>query len=247
LWQHFRGAGHAGGTANETIIDFDKGVSKTDFLAALTMGESHQTWNSTGINNTVADGDTFVVTAQDGTTTVTYTIAVPTKAIGESYLNGKVGYVLKSADPGYILGETHGLIAATADYGAPTIVAWISGTNNITSALNGNTLTAIGTGLANTDAMRNQPDYSTSVQVNAASVCYDYNTGSDLHSWYLPSLDELHKLYLNKGAIGGFVNNLYWSSSERNQWAGFYENLTDGTSDGLMKGIGSYVRCVKTF
>jgi hypothetical protein len=32
--------------------------------------------------------------------------------------------------------------------------------------------------------------------------------------WFLPSIDELHKLHQNKTVIGGFANVTYWSSSE---------------------------------
>ena len=232
----------AGGTPNETIIDLDKGVTSTDFLDALTKGESHQTWNSTGVHSTVADGDTLVVTAQDGTTTVTYTIAVPSKAIGESYEGGIVAYVLKSADPGYVLGETHGLIATTANN---TNAVWISGAPGIDWTLNGNTLTALGTGLENTNAMRAQAGYTG----GGAKVCYDYSTGggADLHLWYLPSQAELNKFYLNKVAIGGFVTNLYLSSSERNATSFYYQDFTNGNSDGLTKSILCFVRCAKTF
>jgi hypothetical protein len=34
--------------------------------------------------------------------------------------------------------------------------------------------------------------------------------------WYLPSIDELHQMFLHKNEIGGFTNGYYWSSSEYN-------------------------------
>lgn len=66
----------AGGTANETITAVPFATDKATFLAALTKGQADQTWNDTNINDPVVSNDTLVVTAQDGTTTVTYTVTV---------------------------------------------------------------------------------------------------------------------------------------------------------------------------
>ena len=41
-------------------------------------------------------------------------------AIGDSYQGGKVAYIFIAGDPGYIVGETHGLIAAPSDQSAET-------------------------------------------------------------------------------------------------------------------------------
>ena len=44
----------------------------------------------------------------------------------------------------------------------------------------------------------------------AAKYCYDLvRNGYD--DWFLPSKDELKKLYLNKDAIGGFSTSDYWT------------------------------------
>ena len=61
-----------------TISNVPSGTSKADFLAALTKNETHQTWNETGITDPVATGNTLLVTAEDGTTVVTYTVSVNT-------------------------------------------------------------------------------------------------------------------------------------------------------------------------
>ncbi|MCP5299107.1 MAG: DUF1566 domain-containing protein [Chromatiaceae bacterium] len=47
----------------------------------------------------------------------------------------------------------------------------------------------------------------------AAQLCADLNAHGHT-DWYLPALDELHVLYANQGAIGGFTQLLYWSSTE---------------------------------
>ena len=65
-----------GGTASETISSIPYETSQATFLSAISMGEPNQTWNTTGLSDPVVTGDTLVVTAQDGTTVVTYTTAV---------------------------------------------------------------------------------------------------------------------------------------------------------------------------
>jgi hypothetical protein len=83
-------------------------------------------------------------------------------------------------------------------------VQWWNGT-----ALTITTSTALGTGLANTNAIISAQGAGT----YAASISRNY-TGGSYSDWYLPSTDELNKLYLNKTAIGGFTNNTYWTSSQ---------------------------------
>ena len=57
----------------------------------------------------------------------------------------------------------------------------------------------------------------------------------------------MKEIYLNKVAIGGFVTNPYWSSSEYNYESGIFEDFNNGSHDGLTKGEASYVRCAKSF
>jgi len=59
-----------------TITNVPFGTSKATFEAALAKGQADQTWNDTGITDPVVTGNTLVVTAQDGTTTATYTVTV---------------------------------------------------------------------------------------------------------------------------------------------------------------------------
>jgi len=59
---------------SDTITNVPFGTSKAIFLAALIKGESNQAWDNTGISDPVVTGNTLVVTAQDGLTTVAYTV-----------------------------------------------------------------------------------------------------------------------------------------------------------------------------
>ncbi|MEZ5107073.1 MAG: hypothetical protein R2757_21385 [Draconibacterium sp.] len=47
----------------------------------------------------------------------------------------------------------------------------------------------------------------------AAKVCYDLVYGG-YNDWYLPSMDELTKLYENRSILGGLSSYIYWSSSD---------------------------------
>lgn len=58
----------------DTITNVPLETSKTNFLAVLTKGQVNQTWDDSGIANPVVTGNTLAVTAQDGTTSVTYTV-----------------------------------------------------------------------------------------------------------------------------------------------------------------------------
>jgi len=124
-------------------------------------------------------------------------------AVGDSYGGGIVAYIDGTGQ--------HGLIAATVDQSEG--IAWITGGDTQTT-LNGNTSTDYGTGQANTNAMKLQAGYTG----GAAKVCDDYSitVGSITYDdWFLPSKDELNKLYDNRVAIGSFTFDVnYWSSSE---------------------------------
>ena len=108
----------------------------------------------------------------------------------------------------------------------------------------GATGTAIGTGQANTTAIvtiQGAGSY-------AAQLCNDLTVGS-YSDWYLPSKDELNKLYLNRDAIGGFASayGYYWSSSEDNAYFAWSQNFYDGSQGYGPKVNTLRVRAVRAF
>ena len=149
--------------------------------------------------------------------------------IGDSYQGGKIFYIDGTG--------LHGLIAATSDIstGAP----WGDFGLTITGADG----TAIGTGNQNTiDIMA-----GCATPGIAARLCGDLVQGG-YSDWYLPSKDELEKLYINRTAVGNFFNVQYWSSSERDSYDVWMMDFSNGNKDYLDKYYNSFrVRAIRSF
>jgi len=214
--------------------DYNDLTNKPTILEGTVSGQM-QYWNGTawvtvaaGLNGQILKYKNGVPTWADGN--------INDLSIGDSYQGGVISYFLVSGDPGYDANVRHGLIAAPIDQS--TAIQW--GSISITGA----TATAIGTGNANTNTIvANQGAGS-----YAAILCADLVLGG-YSDWYLPSKDELNKLYLNKSVVGGFANNYYWSSSERSDGnAAWSQHFDIGNQyDGFSKANPCYVRAVRAF
>ncbi len=179
----------------------------------------------------------ILITLAFGLMLISPPVALDELKVGQPYQGGIIGYIFKPGDPGYVEGATHGLIVAPSDQA--TAVPWYNGRYAVTGAAG----TALGTGNANTAAI-----VATQGPGNyAAMLCADLEIGGHT-DWYLPSKDELDRIYDNKRTIGGFAEQRYWTSSEADVNNAWPQNFANGYQYHLYdKSYAIRVRAVRTF
>ena len=247
----------------EVVISFtapssDGGAAITSYTATSNPGAITGTVSQEGSGDitvtglTTGTGYTFTVTATNtiGTSApsaVSSSVVPAPLQVGDFYQGGVVFHLFVPGETGYVSGETHGLIAAVADQSSG--IQWYNGSYVTTGA----TATAIGTGSANTDAIISvqgdtQSDY-------AAGLARAY-TGGEYTDWFLPSKDELHKMYLKRTTINAtalandgsiFANLLYWSSTEYGNSWGVVQRFDSNNFSYSDKGYSYNVRAVRAF
>ena len=144
---------------------------------------------------------------------------------------------MQAGDPGYSAVEQHGFIAAPFDQS--TSIVWWNASFLSTGALGA----TLGAGFANTSSIIS----SQGAGNYAANVCYELvlNGYSD---WFLPSRDELNKLYINRVLIGGLNGINYWSSSEVNATHVWGHTFPTGYQDNsYYKASTASVRAMRVF
>lgn len=152
--------------------------------------------------------------------------------IGEHFGGGIVFWVDS-------VGE-HGLIADETDLG---LFSWWGGDFLITGAFK----RAIGAGKANTKKIINLQG---KIGSYAALEC-GKSTRGGYSDWYLPSLNELTKLYQKRNIVGSFDGDFYWSSSEiageSSLYAAWVIYFPDGSAAGNYKNNPFSVRAIRSF
>jgi hypothetical protein len=166
-------------------------------------------------------------TAGDGIDITGTTISKHKYQVGDSAQGGIVFWVDETGE--------HGLVVATVDQSPGK--QWSNKADTTNAVRDG-----IGAGMYNTERIiANQ-----STGNYAAQICANYQ-GGGYGDWYLPSKYELNLLYLQKNAIGGFVNDFYWSSTENdniNAWGEYFSSGYQTVNPNIYPG---YVRAVRAF
>ena len=227
------------GTADKikfTVTDAGEAVSEiTINTVAYTNGADYTIAAATSLPIVVTTSEAGRVPS---VRTFTVTVAAQL-AIGQSYQGGIIAYIDNTG--------LHGLIAAPSDQSTGV---WHATNDGVTGASG----TAIGTGNANTNAII----ALYGAENNAAKICADLTIkvgGVTYSDWYLPSNDELKKLWdmlgntSGKRTANGFADVNYWSSTENDYDHAWFLNFgnNDGYQGYAAKSNTLSVRAVRTF
>ncbi len=64
--------------------------------------------------------------------------------------------------------------------------------------------------------------------------------------WRLPTKDELNEIYKNKSRLGGFANDTYWTSEEKDEFNARTVNFSSGKEGSFSKIYSGYTRPVRS-
>ncbi len=223
--------GTAGGTP---VVDIDPNTGEITITAAAVEANS----GDYTVEATANQNSSYLNGSKQ---TTTATVKVIVYNVGDDGpAGGKVFY-----DEGDYTKGWRYLEAAPSDHGS--VVVW-GGDGNI----NGGTQDGIGSGKANTDAI------VATLQDNenkayAAKICNELDEGG-FTDWFLPSKDELYKLYEQKDTlyeqkdtVGGFSSGYYWSSSVNNSNDALTLYFGDGSWSAVYRDNTVRVRAVRAF
>jgi hypothetical protein len=191
-------------------------------------GQGGVTTAGTGINVTGA-----------GTVVSPYVVSTTSPcglAIGQTYQGGIIFYLDASG--------CHGLISAPTNQSAGA--QWYNGTYLDTRAY--------GSGLFEGKYNTQMINWNQGGATSAAAICGNLSLGG-YDDWYLPSIEELNKMYQNIGQgnalglgnVGGFASDYYWSSTELDNSNAWRQGFGYGYSTYNFKTNSYYVRAVRAF
>jgi len=218
--------------------------------ATATASSGIATFSNLGIRGFGGTAYTITYTAA-GLTTDTQSVTPSALIVGNTGPGGgKIFYVAASSGftCGATLNETCYYLEAAPTSGTSAWAdiqrTWSTGANQSVSVPNANE-TSIGTGYKNSLAIVAQT--GNEAGSSAAVAARGYGGPNSLSDWFLPSKAELNQLYTERISVGGFVDDFYWSSSERNAITAWGQYFTNGNQDFGWKDSAFYVRPVRAF
>ena len=239
-------------TVTFTAPENNGGSTITQYTATSKPDEFSKTIVATEVRSITISGldqnefYTFTVTATNimGSSIASeFSNIVPDPEIGDSLFGGMVFYILNNLDPGHKTGETHGLICALEDL--EDTVKWHPDSFALEEVTG--TSEQMDYGKANTKKIIDK--LGTNDTNYAAYQATLYNVDDGYTGWYLPSKDELNRIYLNlkeKTTIE-FRDDSYWSSSEKGKFDACRNHLGNNDQRQLQKTNDYWVRPVRSF
>jgi hypothetical protein len=228
-------------TADSKTTDGTTSGTFSGSITRLTAGTTYyvRAYATNVIGTSYGDAQSFTTISTSTTLNI----------VGDAYGGGIIAYIYQSGDPGYSSINTPVLISATSDQTSGGRVNWSNSSNLSTEVnLSGASYEVLGAGSANTDAIIS---LYTNTGTYAAKTARDYRGGA-YTDWYLPSRDELNKLYINRVVIGSFITNnthpvsVYWTSNEANSSVANGQNFGTGSYLPDSKAWTFQVRAVRT-
>ena len=205
-----------------TSVTIDNGIGSV----ALT--------GTTAVNPTTTTTYTLTATNVAGSVTATTTVAVSSYVLGDTGPAG--GYIFY--DKGYYSYGWQYLEAAPSDQG--TGAEW----GCFGTLIPGADGAAVGTGEQNTIDI----EAGCTTADTAADICANLSLGG-YSDWFLPSIDELELMYENLKVVGvgGFADDVYWSSLEASDGSAYLLNFINGHLGNTSKFALLRVRAARAF
>jgi hypothetical protein len=161
-----------------------------------------------------------------------FSFSTPALVIGAAVLDG-IAFDIDTSG-------LHGLACAPMDEGT---LSWSNGSYVNTAAIDGEN------GYQNTNLIYIAQGGNAATY--AAISCTNHIGGvySNSYSviWYLPSKNELSKLFAGKDAIGNLADGAYWSSTEFDLKNAWIKDFTTGKETILDKATTHHVRAIRAF